>query len=250
MRRPSLTFILATLSVCTASAQSDANHTTIDNALQELSSNVAGNGNTAAVGSFVNFHAPKENTKGRRLLLADWAKGTVTTSQDAVLQNDNLVLNYDKVSHDLYYSLDRKTVIEAERSHIKSFRLVTNEGATDYCRLDLVKPEVFFRVFVPYDNSHYGLYSLTTTEFKKADFRTDGMVETGNNYDEYIDHIQYFIVVPGGKEYQAVELKKKSVRSSLSGVKTKVEEYLAQHKNDDVTEAFLNGLIEYVNKSL
>lgn len=249
MRKPALLLILAASSF-TASAQSDANSTTISNAIQELSSTVAGNTTTSAVGSFVNFHAPKENTKGRRFLLADWAKGTVTTKQDLVLQNDNLAINYDKLSHDLYYSLDHKTVIEAERSHIKSFHLVASDGATmDFGRLDLVKPEVFFQVFIPFDNTHYGLYSLTTTTFKKADYRTDGMVETGNNYDEYVDNVQYYIVSPGGKEYQPVELKKKSVRASLPNAKPKVDEYLSQHKNDDINETFLKGLIEYINKS-
>lgn len=249
MRKPALLLILAASSF-TASAQSDANSTTVNNAIQELSSNVAGNSTTTAVGSFVSFHAPKENTKGRRFLLADWAKGSVTTAQDLVLQNDNLAINYDKLSHDLYYSLDHKTVIEAERSHIKSFHLIANDGKSmDFCRLDLIRSEVFFQQFTPFDNTHYGLYSLTTTTFKKADYRTDGMVETGNNYDEYIDNVQYYVVSPGGKEYQPVELKKKSVRASLPNAKAKVEEYLSQHKNDDINETFLKDLIEYVNKS-
>ena len=229
-------------------AQSSTGSVSVGNAIQDLTSLQAGNGNTAATGSFVNFHAPKDNTKGRRMLLADWAKGFVTTSNDSVVQSDQTVFNYDKITHDLYYSMDRQTVIEAERSHIKAFTLATMNGDIRYARLDVVKPEAFFQVFTPFDNTHYGFYSLTTTEFKKADYHTDGMVETGNNYDEYVDHLQYYIVSPGGKEYQPVDLKKKSLRTALPAAKTKVEEYLSQHKNDDVNEIFVQNLIEYINK--
>jgi hypothetical protein len=248
MRRPVLILILSASSCGIASAQSDANSTTVGNAILELASNQAGNGNTNAVGSFVNFHAPKENTKGRRMLLADWARGSVITSQGADIQNDKLLLNYDKISHDLYYSLDRQTVIEAERSRVKGFHLSAGDGKElDYTRVDLIKPEVFFQVFTQYDDHHYGLYSLTTTQFKKADYRTDGLVETGNNYDEYIDNVQYYIVSPGGKQYQPLELKKKSMRATFPAVKAQVEEYLSQHKNDDINETFLKGLVDFIN---
>jgi len=248
MIKPFFILILAAGSFFTVAAQSDANSTQVGNAIQQLAVTQAGNGNTAAVGSFVNFHAPKDNTKGRRMLLADWAKGSVTTSKDSVIQNDQTVFNYDKITHDLYYSMDRQTVIEAERSHIKGFTFATMDGDVQYARLDLVKPEAFFQVFTPFDNTHYGFYSLIKTEFKKADYRTDGMVETGNNYDEYVDNVQYYIVAPGGKAYQPVELKKKSLRTALPEAKTKVEEYLSQHKNDDINETFVKNLIGYVNK--
>ncbi|GGB22499.1 hypothetical protein [Puia dinghuensis] len=248
MRKPIPLLLLSTALSCAAAAQSSSNAVTIDNAISDLSAQQIGNGNARAVGSFVNFHAPKENTKGRRMLLTDWAKGYVVTSQDSVLQNDRLVFNYDKMSHDLYYSFDRQTVIEAERSHVKGFHLVTPMEEMDYGRFDLIKPEVFFRILTHFDAAHYGLYSLTTTEFKKSDYHTDGLVESGNNYDEYVDKIQYYIVSPGGKAYQPVELKKKNIRSALPSAKTKVEEYLSQHKDDDVNEIFLKNLIDYINK--
>jgi len=201
MRKPALLLILAASSCFTVTAQSDANSTTVNNAILELSSNQAGNGNTNAVGSFVNFHAGKEDTKGRRMLLASWAKGFVVGMNDSIVKDDKLVFNYDKISHDLYYSLDKQTVFEAERSHIKAFHIATNEGEAVYARVNVIKPEVFFREFTPYDATHYGLYALTTTEFKKANYHSDGMVETGNNYDEYVDNVQYYIVSPGGKEF-------------------------------------------------
>jgi len=240
MRKLIPLLVLPTALSLAAGAQSNPNSITINNAIQDVAA-----GSTTG---FVNFHAPKENTKGRRMLLADFSPGYVTTTSDSALKDPRLVFNYDKITHDLYYSFDRKTVIEADRSRVKTFHLATADGEQEYTRLDLIKPDAFFQTFNSFDNTHYGFYALTKTEFKKADYRTDGMVESGNNYDEYVDNIQYYIVSPGGKEYQPLELKKKSVRAALPAVKTKVEEYLSQHKNDDVNETFVKNLIEYINK--
>jgi hypothetical protein len=249
MRKPALLLILAASSCFTVTAQSDANSTSVGNAILELSSNQAGNGSTNAVGSFVNFHMGKEDTKGRRMLLTTWGKGFVVGMNDSLIKDPKLVFNYDKMSHDLYYSLDKQTVFEAERSHIKAFYLMTPDGEAEYARVDAIKPEVFFRVFAPFDASHYGFYSLTTTEFHKANFHSDGLVETGNNYDEYVDNLQYYIVAPGGKTFQPIELKKKSIRSAFPASKAKVEEFFSQHKDDDITEALVQELIAHVNKS-
>lgn len=248
MRKPALLLILAASSCFTVTAQSDANSTTVGNAILELSSNQAGNGNNTAVGSFVNFHMGKEDTKGRRMLLASWGKGFVVGMNDSLIKDEKLVFNYDKMSHDLYYSLDKQTVFEAERSHIKAFHLVSNDGDVEYARVNVIKPEVFFRVFAPVDATHYGFYSLTTTEFKKANYHSDGLVETGNNYDEYVDNLQYYIVAPGGKTFQPIDLKKKSIRAAFPAAKAKVEEFFSQHKDADINEALVKDLIDYVNK--
>jgi len=250
MRKPALLLILAASSRFTVTAQSDANSTAVGNAIYDLSTSQISNGNTHAVGSFVNFHSGKEDTKGRRMLLTTWGQGFVVGMNDSLIRDPKLVFNYDKLSHDLYYSLDKQTVFEAERSHIKAFHLMTPEGETEYARVDVVKPEVFFRVFTSADASHYGFYSLTTTEFHKANFHSDGLVETGNNYDEYVDNLQYYIVAPGGKTYQAVDLKKKkSILAAFPAAKAKAEEFFSQHKDADINESFLKELIEYMNKS-
>jgi hypothetical protein len=228
-------------------AQSDPNSTTIDAAIQELSSNVAGNGNARAVGSFTNFHAGKEDTKGSRYFFRDWVRGTVVTQQNQQVAKDNLMFNYDKITHDLYLT-DKKNVIQIDKSQIKSFNL--NLGGMEYKfrRAEAIVPDVFFEQLAgPADSSGYVLLKLTRTTFKKADFHTDGMVESGTNYDEYVDVGEYYIVMPGGKEFKKVDLKKKQFREALSAVKPKVESYFSSHKDADADEIFLAGLINAIN---
>jgi hypothetical protein len=232
-----------------ARAQGDPNSTSIGNAIQELSSDVAGNGNARAVGSFVNFHSGKENTKGSRYFFKDWVKGTVTNRQNQQVAKDNLMFNYDKITHDLYLT-DKTTVVQVDKTQIQSFDLSDGGTSHRFKRMDNILPDVFFEELAgsaDSSGSGYTLLKLTRTTFKKADFHSDGLVESGNNYDEYVDVIEYYILTPGGKEYKKIELKKKQVKDALSAVKPKVDSFFASHKEADMDETFLRELITAVN---
>ncbi len=251
MTRP-IPFLIAAMTLSLmATAQSSPNSQTINNALEDLTSIIAGNdnGQSRATGSFVSFHQ-KEDTKGSRLFLKDWTVGFVIAPNDSVVRNVKAVFNYDKINHTLYFTPDKKVVLEVDRSLIKGFDLAAPDGEHLFVKMSAISADGFVELLGgSLDDRHYAFCKLTKTILKKADYHTDGMVETGNNYDEYVDNVQYYIVSPGGKEYQPVELKKKSVRSALPAAKTKVEEFLSQHKNDDVNETFLKELIDYLNKS-
>src|SRR5262249_11457199 len=95
--------------------------------------------------------------------------------------------------------------------------------------------------------SGYGLYKLTKTTFKKADFHTDGMVESGNNYDEFADDVSYYILAPGATTATKIELKKKSIKEVLAGAKQKTDDYLSAHRGEDINEDFLTGLVGSLN---
>ena len=247
MKRILSVFALAMTLSFAGKAQSDPNSTTLDAAIQELSSNVAGNGNGRAVGSFVNFHAGKEDTKGSRYFFRDWVKGTVVTQQNQLVAKDDLMFNYDKISHDLFLT-DKKSVVQIDKSQIKSFDLSQAGIEYKFKRAENIAPDVFFEQLAgSADSSGYVLLKLTRTTFKKADFHTDGMVESGTNYDEYVDASEYYIVMPGGKEFKKVELKKKQFKEVLSAVKPKTESYFSSHKDADADETFLAGLINAVN---
>jgi hypothetical protein len=236
--------MIAIATSLTAAAQSTPASVQIATAIEDQSSFQAAG---VSSGSFLNFHAGKEDTKGSRMLLATWAPGVVLTSGDSLVKSDQLVFNYDKISHDLYYSFDHQTVFEAEQPNIKGFSLTTPDGTLVYVKVDAIRSDVFFREFVHCDSTHYGFYSLTITQFKKADYHSDGLVETGNNYDEYLDLPQYYIIPPGGKIFYPVELSKKSLRSALQESKPKVETFISSHKNDPIDETYVKNLVDALN---
>jgi hypothetical protein len=231
-------------------AQTNENSIRIDQAIQDLTNDVAGNanGSSRAVGSFVNFHMGKEDTKGSRYLFPNWVGGAVTTKNGIVISKDSLLYNYDKISHDLFLT-DQKTVVQVDGGNIKAFTLTNAGRPMVFVRLEAVQPNVFFQQLVDpgASGSGYGLFKLVKTTFKKADYHTDGMVESGSNYDEYVDASEYYLVRPGGKEVKKVELKKKSIREATAEARQKTDDYFAAHRSDDINEDFLMGLVSSFN---
>src|SRR5690348_14621936 len=71
--------------------------------------------NTALDGSFVNFNSI-ENTKGKRYLFDDWAKGSVITPKGELVNADSLYYNFDKMSNLLLITADKKNIIAVDRS--------------------------------------------------------------------------------------------------------------------------------------
>ena len=80
----------------------------------------------------------------------------------------------------------------------------------------------------------------------QADYQTNGITETGNKYDEYVDEWQYFILSSKG-ELMKIELKKKSIEKVLENESSKVESFFNDHKRDKVDEAFVKSLLQSLN---
>jgi hypothetical protein len=228
-------------------AQSNDNSIRIDQAIQDLRNPVASSGDAPSryVGSFVTFHM-KGDTRGSRYLFPDWVGGVVTTKAGVVIAKDSLLYNYDKISHDLYLT-DQKTVVQVDGSSIKTFTLKNSGNALVFVKLESVKPNVFFQQLVDPGTAGYGFYKLVKTSFEKANYHTDGMVESGHNYDEFIDDSEYYISVPGSDAFKQVELKKKSIREALHAAKSKVDAFFSAHRGEDITESFLTQLLASLN---
>ncbi|HVU97891.1 MAG TPA: hypothetical protein VHE34_21855 [Puia sp.] len=206
--------ILALAFAVDAKAQSSPEAMSIDNAIQTLSSAAGRRINNGE--SFVNYHGDREPPKGSRLLFDPWTRGFVIGVYDTVLKDPNLFLNYDKITHNLYLTFDGKTIVKVETGQARELHFVEDGIQTVLTRVDGIDPDVFFqRLSDSAGGSHYVLYRLLKTQFRRADYHTDGLVSYGNNYDEYVDSYEYFIVMPGGREFAPVELKSRSLRQVL-----------------------------------
>lgn len=228
-----------------AKAQSTQAAMSIDNAIQELSK-TAGAGSKLNTGeSFVTYHNDREPPKGSRLLFNDWPRGFVIGIYDTVLKDSNLFLNYDKITHNLYLTFDGRTIVKVETGQARELHFLEGGSQTVLTRVDGIDPHVFFqRLSDSPGQSHYVLYRLLKTQFRRANYYTDGLVTTGNNYDEYIDVYEYYIVMPGARQYAPVSLKKRSVREALG---PKADAWFAAHRGDRLDEAGLTALVNRLN---
>ena len=189
----------------------------------------------------------KEGTTGSRCFLGNWLKGRVTASDGTVVENDSVLYYYDKISHDLYYTYDKKLTMKVESRNVGSFTLQEGNKSHHFKRLDLIEPGVFFEALVE-EASKCSLYKLTVTKFKKADYMNHGLYESGSRFDQYIDNFKYYVVLPGGEQYRQVSFKRKSLKEVFDDSGNRLSSYLSKHGKEPVNEDFLKGLVDHLNK--
>jgi hypothetical protein len=229
-------------------AQADPNDATktalIENAFKEASEKFSGGGNNMRT-SFVSFSS-RENTRGSRYLFREWVKGSVTDTANTIYDNKYYFFNYDKISHNLYLTTDKKEVIEIDKNTIRSFTLRDENGiGHTFERIPTIDNSGFCELLV--DNSGtYVAYKVVNTHFEKSNYITDGLVETGKNYDEYVDNTQYYIGFKSSGGFRKVELTKKSLRKAL-GPNPKMDVFFNQHKEDLIDDNYLRGLVDFLN---
>jgi hypothetical protein len=236
-----LLFIIIVNMVCFSFAQSDANEVTKNETLQQAFHDLSNGSN-----SFVSFSS-KEDTKGSRYFNGNWVKGSVVGSNNIVYNDQGYFYNYDKISHHLFMTSNKKDVIEIDDDKVKSFTLNNNMGV-DYSfeKIPALDQSAFLQVIAK-DSAKYSAYKLTKTKFVKANYHTDGLVESGKNYDEYVDETEYYIGFKNNN-YKKIDLNKKSLSKSLAD-NPKVQAYFKDHKDDEINESFLFDLLTYLNKN-
>lgn len=190
----------------------------------------------------------KEVIGSRYLFDTAWVKGNVVAADNVILNNDSVLYNFDKISQNLFFTTDRKIVYEVDRREFKSITFYRNDSAFVFERVQVINPDDFFQVLA-FSSDKYALYKKIHTELKKANYTTNGLSESGNKYDEYIDNMEYFIVLPN-KEYRSLASLKKSVVEKafeLSPDKNKVEAYFSSHKNKVSQENYVENLVKFLN---
>jgi len=226
-------------------AQSSPTAMSIGNAIQDLSRAGGPNNRINNGESFVDYHGEREPPKGSRLLFANWPKGFVLDKNDTVLQNPNLFLNFDKITQNLYFTFDGKTIVKVETEQARELHFEDSGVNTILIRVPGIDPHAFYqRLTDSSGEQHYILYRRLVTQLRHADYRTDGLVTTGNNYDEYIDSYEYYLVMPGGREYTPVGLKRRSIREALDH---QADAWLATHRKNPPDEANLTEMVNWLN---
>jgi len=197
-------------------------------------------------GSLMPVFSQKENTKGSRYFSDKWMDGSVTSTNNSVVEGGYL-LNYDKTGGNLLMTLDKQVVIEATKEEVRSFVLKKDNGEIRFERIEAISNKNFLQVLSAPGGAKYKLLKLINTKFEKANYVSDGLTERGHNYDEFMDEFIYFILFPGGKEFRTVELKRKSIKEVLESEQAKVTAYFSQHRDSFADEEFLIGLVNSLN---
>jgi carboxypeptidase-like protein len=201
--------------------------------------------NTVNYGGMLPVYHQKEDTKGTRLLFNPWGKGLIVDQLDTIINNPSYSYNYDKITGNLLLTQDMQNSIEVERPLVKSFAIRNSSGGYVFEHVPVISKDAFFLLLAK--GTKYAAYKSIKTKLIKANYQSTGLTESGNNYDEYTDEVVYYIIDVKSKTAAPVELKKKSIKAALEGEKNKTDKYFNDHRDDDITEDFVRGLINYVN---
>jgi hypothetical protein len=241
--------IIATKPVVTESANSKALKQEFSDEIMLKSGFLKKNENffDFVTGSILPVFRPRDETQGSRYFFKGWVHGYVVTSKDSIVQNSGFKFDYDKIGGGLLLTKDQKSAIEIDKDLIKSFTLYDN----------LNKPYTFERV-PQIDNNHYiqvmangnkyKIYKATKTSFIRANYSTDGLSSTGNNYDEYIDDNTYYVYDVKTQTLQKLAFKKKSIKEAFTKDQDKLNKFMADHSSDDIDEFYLVSLGSYMNE--
>jgi len=187
----------------------------------------------------------KEEARGSRYLFAEWGPGSVVNTNDVVIKDPAYVFNYDKMTGNLVVTHDKTSGITVDRDQIKSFTIVN----------DMKQPLLFERI-LPIDENHfaqvlaeggkYKILEIVTTKFIKSNYQTNGITESGNQFDEYKDETNFYVFNVQTQKGSKFSLKKKSIKDAFGG-DGNAESFLNTHKGD-IDEGYLKELGDAVNK--
>ncbi len=193
----------------------------------------------------INAFATNYNIKGTRYLFNEWVRGTVVKNTGEEITGDKYYFNFDKITNNLLVTVDKQQIIEVYKDSIQSFRFTEKGELYAFEKIPSIERYRFVRVLLK-NTEKYSLYKSMHTRLVAADFQTNGLTESGNPYDEYVDSRKYFIMYNG--EVRPVELTFGSIKKALKENSSKAKDFYASHMMDEIDEVYLSAIVEYVNQ--
>lgn len=179
----------------------------------------------------------QEATRGSRYLYPDWIPGFGVSKKDSLVVELTNMYNYDKLNGNIVYTNDGKSMAAVSPGQIKSFSLFDKNGrAHVYENTPAITGKQFVEVLL--STPKYKIYKKTDTKLSRADFHTDGVIEMGHRYDEYVDDERYYFVGADGKS-QSISLKKSTLKKLLGG---DADAFIAAQGSRDVDEDYVKDL--------
>ncbi|MCR8557824.1 carboxypeptidase-like regulatory domain-containing protein [Mucilaginibacter sp. BJC16-A38] len=205
---------------------------------------VYGGGNANAGGQeTIKEGFTQEPTRGSRYLYKEWAPGLGISKEDKLIVETTNLYNYDKINGDILYTNDGKSMAKVSTDQIKTFSLYDNAG---HAHLFVAVPEIKGKTFteVLLSTPKYKIYKKVDAKLLRADFHTNGVIETGHRYDEFINDERYYFVGADNK-LQSISLKKSTLKKLLAG---DADGFISSQGSRDVDEDYVRDLGKSLSK--
>jgi hypothetical protein len=199
-----------------------------------------GNGGAIAPGHV------KGDVHGNRYLFDNFAHGFIINSSGELMHDPGNLYDYDKMGGGLLVTADKQNISQLGYDQVKSFTLFSDKDE-----------QVTFEKAPALDNSHYvqvlasgkkyKIYKLIRTKFVKSDYVNTGVSSHGNDYDEFQDDADYYVLDVQANQPVKFALKKKGLKDGFPKEADKVNKYVSDNSvriNDD----YLSKLGAYMNQ--
>ncbi|MDP9077270.1 MAG: carboxypeptidase-like regulatory domain-containing protein [Bacteroidota bacterium] len=184
-----------------------------------------------------------EPTRGSRYLYDNWVPGFGINKKDSIVVETSNMYNYDKMNGNIMYTNDGRSMAIVSPAQIKIFSIYDKNGQTHvYENVPLISDRPFTEVLL--STPKYKIYKKIDTKLHRSDFQTNGVVESGHRYDEYIDDEHYYFV---GADNQAksISLKKSTLKKLLAG---DADSFISSQGSRDVDENYVRDLGKSLSK--
>jgi len=179
----------------------------------------------------------QEPTRGTPYLFVNWVRGFAVATSDSLLYNIDNLYNYDKVNGVVLFTKDMHTVMAVSKANIKSFYLFTGKlHPLSFEGNPAVSNKPFVEILL--STPKYKIYKVTDTRLERASFHTDGVTQTGNKYDEYVDAVHYYFV-KGAEKPKQISIKKKTLKELLAG---DADKFISSQGDRDVDDDYVRDL--------
>lgn len=185
------------------------------------------------------------NLVGSRYLLDTFVPGYFTYTADKKYFNKRCLFNYEKISGFVLLTLDRQNVREVDRDQIKAFTLYDKtDRRYDFEQVPEIDKTHYLQVLA--SGSKYKIYKLIKTNFVASGVAHTAAGDKGQDYDQYLDEAEYYVLDVQTKQVQKVALKKKALKQAFQKEADKVNKFMSEN-NDSVNDTFLGKLGTIVN---
>ncbi|MGZ3944239.1 MAG: carboxypeptidase-like regulatory domain-containing protein [Mucilaginibacter sp.] len=186
----------------------------------------------------------QEPTRGSRYLFENWVPGFGISKKDSLVVEKTNLYNYDKINGTIIYSADGKSIAQLLPEQLKNFSLFDKRGrAHVYENAPQINGQPFAEVLL--QTPKYKIYKKIDTKIIRADFHTDGVIEMGHRYDEYVDVEHYVFVNLADNKAQSISLKKSTLKKMLGG---DADTFITSQGSRDVDEDYVRDLGNSLSK--
>jgi hypothetical protein len=183
---------------------------------------------------------------GSRFMFRKWVPGYVIKANGDVVEDPNVLFNYDKIKGDLYYNEAGKVSVN-DKNVMKGFVLVSpQDKPVRFEMMPGISSDLYCIVLSTGPN--YKIYKLIKTKYVPSDYKTDGISSTGNKYDEYTDESTYYVMNMKTMAFQPIQLRKKSIQTTFAADGGKLNSFMSTHSSDKMDEAYLGALGDAMNQ--